>query len=276
MEDLEPRLIWIFGSPRSGSTWLTQLLGAHPAIHAYGEPHIGVHVAPFAPSFYRSEPLLYPEVQASRPEYFFNTATAGVWRPALRSLILARIGADAEPGKVLAIKEPHGSQAADMIMSTLPKSRLLFLLRDGRDVVDSEVAALEPDAWMGRGFDVQVPRLQLVEQLSRIWRVRTEVVERAYEGHDPSLRFLLRYEDLLADPTGRLTDLLGWLGLPAGAPRVRATVDRFDFGSIRTRGPTSFHRSARPGAWRENLNAAEQERMAELLEEPLGRLGYLD
>jgi len=37
------------------------------------------------------------------------------------------------------IKEPHGSLAADTISECLPNSKIIILLRDGRDVLDSEV-----------------------------------------------------------------------------------------------------------------------------------------
>ena len=44
---LESRLVWLFGSPRSGSTWLLQMLGEHPRIVPINEPLIGFHLSPF-------------------------------------------------------------------------------------------------------------------------------------------------------------------------------------------------------------------------------------
>ncbi len=203
---LAGRLVWIFGSPRSGSTWLSRLLTAHPETVLVGEPHIGYHLAPLSPGLLDSRPLVYPEVQRDRPDYFFNDRTRDAWGPATRELILRRMEAEGiGPGKLAIVKEPHGSQAAETILSLLPESRLIFLLRDGRDVVDSEVAAYEPEGWLGRSMKVQVPRLQLVEFLARTWLLRTEIVERAYGRHDPERRHLVRYEELLADTEGQLS-----------------------------------------------------------------------
>ncbi len=37
---MEDRLIFVIGPPRSGSTLLARMLGAHSAIHAPAEPHL--------------------------------------------------------------------------------------------------------------------------------------------------------------------------------------------------------------------------------------------
>ena len=36
---MEDRLVFVIGPPRSGSTLLTRMLGAHSKIHAPAEPH---------------------------------------------------------------------------------------------------------------------------------------------------------------------------------------------------------------------------------------------
>ena len=41
---LESRLVWVLGSPRSGSTWLSSLLRASPRVVRVDEPGIGVHL----------------------------------------------------------------------------------------------------------------------------------------------------------------------------------------------------------------------------------------
>ena len=48
------------------------------------------------------------------------------------------------------IKEVDGSHAADVVMSLFPRSRMLFLVRDGRDVIDSLLDANSPVGWLTR------------------------------------------------------------------------------------------------------------------------------
>src|SRR3954466_15243190 len=45
--DLESRLVWVFGSPRSGSTWLLRLLAEHESVVPVDEPLIGSYLGPF-------------------------------------------------------------------------------------------------------------------------------------------------------------------------------------------------------------------------------------
>ena len=40
MECMQDRLVYLIGSPRSGSTLLSRILGAHPEIFAPEEPHL--------------------------------------------------------------------------------------------------------------------------------------------------------------------------------------------------------------------------------------------
>ena len=47
---------------------------------------------------------------------------------------------------MVVVKEP-GSHAADTIMDLFPDSTLIFLLRDGRDVVDSWLDAYRDGSW---------------------------------------------------------------------------------------------------------------------------------
>src|SRR5436190_1166923 len=99
---------------------------------------------------------LSDSAEAGRDDQFFAESYRDAWEPRLRELLLARFYAHTravKPGvpperAIVAIKEPHGSQSADLLMRVLPTSRLLFLLRDGRDVVDSELAANAKGGWV--------------------------------------------------------------------------------------------------------------------------------
>ena len=87
------------------------------------------------------------------------------------------------PDPLVVVKEP-GSHVADQLVSLFPGSRLVFLLRDGRDVVDSWLAAYRAGSWaLDEGaFPVtDGGREALVRWQSAVWAFRTDVVQRAYE-----------------------------------------------------------------------------------------------
>lgn len=72
------------------------------------------------------------------------------WLESIRSVVLdgaaARFPKLAEGG-YLVIKEPNGSIGAPLLMEALPESRMIFLIRDPRDVVASAMDALRKDSW---------------------------------------------------------------------------------------------------------------------------------
>lgn len=286
-------MIWLFGSPRSGSTWLRQMAAEHPGIEVLDEPTIGYHLSPFLSNEpgYHAEDLdvgtfTLRRVVEGNPERFFASKYADVWLPGLRRLLNDRllahlereVGGSAPDDAFLLVKEPNGSQSADVIMRAQPDARLLFLLRDGRDVVDSELASFLVGAWQERSFDhmrgVGEPeRLDFVIRSAYQWLWRTEVVEAAFAEHRGA-KHMLRYEELLGDPEGHLAGLFEWLGAPLERNEVAAIVDRCAFERQSGRGSREMNRSATPGAWRDNLRPDERAAVEDILGAKLQELGY--
>lgn len=291
----ESRLVWLFGSPRSGSTWLMRQLAGHPAVIPVNEPLIGQHLGPFfsdEPGI-RARDLDPSNFTPSRylsdaGQYFFAEEFRDAWAPQLGALIRTRLHAQAEARggsvpvaeRILVLKEPHGSQAADLIMGALPESRLLFLLRDGRDVVDSELAAVAKGSWLGEVFPVVAgidaeERLAFTEQAAYKWLWRTEVVEQAYAAHQGP-KILLRYEDMLAEPALNLRRVFDWLELEISDADLEGLVESQAFERLpdEHRGPGRIFRAATPGLWRENLSEAEQAVVDRVIGAKVRALGY--
>jgi hypothetical protein len=292
---IEERLVWVFGSPRSGSTWLLRILGDHDAVVPVNEPMLGWYLGPFLsdlPGFgsaaLDSHNFTLRQVQEEKPSQFFAGEFEHAWQPGLARLMRERFAAHVEryppqngAGRALVlIKEPNGSQSADIIMGALPRARFLFLLRDGRDVVDSDLAAHQAGAWVTKEFPgaqgiSEDERLAFVVQSARKWLWRTEVTQRAYDAH-PGPKLTMRYEELLLDPPGQLRALLEWLGLDMPDAELEATLDRHAFDNVpaERRGSLEFFRAASPGLWRENLTAEEQGAMDDVIGPKLREIGY--
>lgn len=309
---LEPRLVWIFGSPRSGSTWLLALLchplvpddqapsgvrrldapeGGRPPAIPINEPYAQQHLAPTVAVDMGgdvAEATLH-EFRHTNPNYLLSDRFAGAWRPALRELVLTRLAAQVDAvsrdcdvrGGAVVIKEPNGSIGADFVMSLLPRSRMIFLLRDGRDVVDSMVDAQMPGGWLAspvasRAEELRADRLALVRRESQLWLARTQAVKRAFDAHPEARRCLVRYEDALRNIDPVLRDLERWLELKR-TPAAHADALRWnDFATVpaEAKGAGKPLRAASPGLWRENLSEPEQAAMAEIMGTQLAELGY--
>jgi hypothetical protein len=292
-QSVESRLIWMFGSPRSGSTWLRRMAEQHPQIVGVNEPLIGNHLSPFLSDEpgYRAEDLdlgtfTFRRVLEDDPDKFFAEKYADVWLPGLRRLINDRFQAhlERETGPatareaLLLIKEPNGSQSADVIMRAQPTAQLLFLLRDGRDVVDSELASFVVGGWQAESFDhmsgvEDSERLDFVVRSALHWLWRTEVVEAAFAEHRGP-KHLVRYEDLLHGPERHMRELFEWLEVPTEAVDITQVVEEFSFERLPYRGRNQQNRFAKPGAWRENLRPEERSAVQDILLSKTRELGY--
>jgi hypothetical protein len=316
-EELESKLVWIFGSPRTGSTWLLEMLcypleakrdeplgfswpegwqGQVPAL-AVDEFLISSHLAPHQGRvidiFETPFPATLNGLFQRRSSYAFSEEFADVWQPEARRLTLVRLNAVIERARKaglnmpadlpqVVIKEVNGSHAADLVMSLFPRSRLIFMLRDGRDILDSLLDANSAEGWLTRtglgkgGFVTPEDRLEFVRDTCRNWAARINVCSLAYDAHDPALRKRIRYEDLLGDTPGMLRDLAEWLDLPHEDARLREIVERHTFAEVpeKRRGPGKRRRAATPGQWRESLTAEERALAEEIMGPKLAELGY--
>jgi hypothetical protein len=282
----EDRLTWIFGSSRSGSTWLLRMLSELDEVLPVDETGIGHHLGvwrpiPLAWAACDDPPELstFRAVKAENPDYAFSDEHRAGWEPLLRAFILDRLALQCGGDRRVVIKEPGGSQVADWIMSLLPGSRLVFLLRDGRDVVDSWLDAYRDGGWITEdgGFPVaEHGRIPFIRWQAAVWRYRTEATQRAYDAHSPDRRVLVRYEELLEDPARELGRVLETIGLRVAPARVREAVAKHEYGKVPAaeRGAGKFVRVAEPGSWRERLSEEEQEALLEVLGDLVGAYGY--
>jgi hypothetical protein len=313
-ETFESRLVWIFGSTRSGSTWLLRLL-CHPLTleregglgfslpgAARGGPPVDVlpvnefllghHLAPQTGSPIkwddgRYAPATVNSFWSSHAHYALSKDFEGVWRPELRRFALVRLHAILERAATrfpvgedpaVVIKDVGTSHVAHVTMSLLPRSRLLFMVRDGRDVIDSLVHAAQPGSWFARAAKPLISsdedRLDFVREKAIDWACWTDSCQRAWAAHPPELRRMVRYEELLADPVGELASLCEWIGLKRDGTALEAAVRANAFGANEPTGPSEFARAASPGLWRKNLSPEEQRIAEAIMGERLADLGY--
>jgi ribosomal protein L34E len=290
LEGEEGRLTWIFGSSRSGSTWLLRMLSDFDGVVPVDDPHLGHHLGvwrpiPLAWAAATEPPELTTllDLKADEPGYFFADRHRESWWEPLRSLIASRFeaqAAEADGGGGIApryvVKEP-GSHVAPLLAELFPESKLVFLLRDGRDVVDSWLAGYQHGSWAipGGAFPVaREGRIPLIRWLCAVWAYRSRAVRKAFESRPPESRLLVRYETMRERPTETLEEICGMIGLDGSAAERVAERHRFEKLPRSARGPRRAMRAARPGSWRENLSRAEQRAMHEALGEALEEFGY--
>lgn len=266
---IEPgRLIWMFGSGRSGSTWLAAMMEEMEEHHVWFEPRVGSLFDPAEIERYKGQNFILA------PRY------RSVWLASIRDLVLR--GAEARfpeaSGGYLIIKEPGGSIGAPLLMEALPESRMVLLTRDPRDVVASWLDATRKGGWRARRQGAGGRRAEefvaanpnaFVKHHAEAYLQGVGNAKRAFDAHR-GRKVVVRYEDLREDTLGTMRRMYSALGVPVGEKSLTGPVEKHAWENIpdEEKGRGKFYRKASPGGWREDLTP-HQVRVVEEITAPL-------
>ncbi len=193
-----------------------------------------------------------------------------VWLKSIREFVLN--GATARFPEVkkrghLTIKEPNGSIGAPLLMEALPESRMVFLVRDPRDVAASSLDASRKGSWFSerRGEKVQGRTKQaeskpnsVVESAANKYVKYVGNTARAYDAHNGP-KVLVKYEDLRAETLAEMKRIHEVLNVPVEDRNLAEVVQKHSWESIpeEKKGAGKFYRKGTPGGWREDLTPGQ-------------------
>ena len=274
---LEQNLVWIFASRRSGTTWLGKELLSHET-RFLDEPLIGIHLGRYEMS--KTGLVRSFDVQKDRKDYFFSDVFGDSWKFYLRKLILNRIYSQFQDltHKII-IKEPTGSIASDILAQCIPNSKIIVLLRDGRDVLDSIIDGLEKGGWESQDKHPELTgdkRLEFIRQRSRFWTKLMKVLMDTFDSHNKKLCLKIRYEDLRKNTLEELQKIYQFLEIDVKQKVLEELVQKYSFENLpeTEKGKGKFKRSATPGKWKESFNEEEKQVIEHLMGEMLRKLEY--
>ena len=258
-------LIWVFGTARTGSSWLSAIMGEIARYSRWHEPLVG-HL--FG--------NLYYERAGHRGEdehFILGDRYRDLWLDTVRNFVLDSAAArfpELAGGGYLIVKEPQGSMGAPLLMEALPESRMILLVRDPRDVVASNLDAHQRGTWtadlMKKGGKEKPPSLAesrpdaFVKGQARRYVRDVGNAKLAYDAHR-GRKVLVKYEDLRADTLGAMRRIYSALEMPVDETELARAVERHSWEKIpaEQKGEGKFHRKAKPGGWREDLTPEQIE-----------------
>ena len=255
-------IVWIFGTGRSGSTWLGSMMGGLEGCAMWNEPLVGNLFGNFH----------YFRVGGRKTggQYILGEPFKEAWLGPMRDLVLGGAAArfpEVVGGGYLIIKEPNGSIGAPLLMEALPESRMIFLIRDPRDVVASSMDARSEEGWLSGRRDAQRPASKPHRNPNVYVRIRAnsyvqqiEKTGQAYDAHG-GRKVLVRYEDLRADTLKTMKRIYSTLEIPVKEAELARSVEKNSWEKIpaEQKGEGKKRRKAKPGGWSENLTARQVE-----------------
>ena len=290
---------FIFGHARSGTTLLMRLARLHPEVHCNYQAH-----------FFTRQPLLKSLVDTPEAEEWLRRKS-NRWNQGrdLSSLVL-RAAADfimerdaAGQGKrIVGDKSPsstiHGQAVRDL-HAVYPDAKLVYIVRDGRDVLISErfrnlveeskflkaedkriIEELRKDHTQFTNGTRSIFTENVIRRVANGWVKNvqeTEVEGRRLFGEH---YFSLRYEDLLARPFDEMKNLWAFLGVRADPSLEKAITDEMssnpdeEWQAKRNEDIASFLPKGQAGNWQRLFTARDKSIFKEVAGEMLIKWNY--
>lgn len=299
-----PPKFFLLGQAKSGTSWLMWLLHSHPEVLCRGEgkffgkdSHKSLHNA-----LVRS-----PELQT------WLGRNPWTWReqdPDLEEMLGALVNylmqekLDKTKKKIVGDKTPiESTETVEEIAAICPGSKVVHIIRDGRDAAVStvhhqwnnatdqgggikitpeqtakrEAYRTEPGAFGAGGESIFVEGQ--VAELARSWS--TFVGRAMQDGHSllGNDYHQVHYEDLLREPIAKVRGVLEFLGAISTEEVARRCVETASFEKKSSRkpgeeDPTSFYRKGIAGDWKGVFTKEDRQAFREEAGELLIELGY--
>ncbi len=265
------QIAWIIGCGRTGSTWLAEMIGDLPGVRRWHEPYFG--------RFFRhiSE---QPQDAKRRGSFFFHRHQQ-IWIDGMRDLFF-RMVRERYPqfGRhALVVKEVNTPELYPWLHAVFPSTRLILLLRDPFDVLDSYLDMQKPGAWNEQFAESADPTAEAnVRRTCEHIRSNMLVAQKTFDAFPLQQRLSLRYEELLEDSADCLRACVELVSVDVTPDQLQTVVDAHRFGRHPTTGQLEFRRRGKAGGWREseNFTASVTSIAQEILGAVRARLGYAE
>jgi hypothetical protein len=301
----EKRSIWLFSTARSGSTWLgSDVICWRHRARPVDESGIGRIFAPLsweAERFFglqdrygafvsgpacetrsgpRREAGVVPFERAfrhlDRENQVLNRMNFDLYHKLLRDCVLEHVLNEwgVRHYNRLVFKMPNDSHAADFIMRAFPRSRMIFLMRDGRDVLRSRFSPFASPT-LAESKDAELRRYA-ISFYAHFWNFQIDIIRSAYEAHDPELRYFVRYEELRSDPMRYIGDLLTRIDMEVSPAELEQLVQDVTLENIapELRGPAKQRQDGQISGYRKTFSPDEIDLMNSIMGDNLQRYGY--
>lgn len=290
---------FIFGHARSGTTLLARLVRLHPEVHCNWQAH-----------YFTREPFLKSLVDTPEAAEWLSRKS-NRWNHGrdLSPLVLRAVAdmllerdAAREGKRIVGDKSPssliHGQAVRDM-HAVYPDAALVYIVRDGRDVLISErfrnfvedskyltaedrriVEALKVDQAPFTDGRRSIFTEAFIRRAAAGWVANLTETEAEGRRLYSERYFSLRYEDLLATPFAEMQKLWAFLGVQADPALEAAIKDELssnpdeEWQARRNESIASFLPKGHAGNWHHIFAERDKQLFKEIAGEMLVKWGY--
>lgn len=275
---------FVFGAPKSGTTWLQTALNAHPQIVCAGEGHfvdqLAVKLSRVFREYFDHQAVVDQNVYEGRGHYRHSRHEDFDFLLSL-TVLNAFSRLEQPPGTLfIGDKTPATVSYLRVLKRLFPEAKFLNIVRDGRDTLVSTFKHVE------RVVRAKAEPREVSEFLREKTKMYCERWVRSLEEADafaqqnPGALHTVRYEDLKTDFATAFSTVLGFLGAERGDGvlahcEAESSFKRLSGGrEAGQEDPNAFVRKGVVGDWRNNLAPEQLEVFYEVAGDWLRRLDY--
>lgn len=207
-------MVFLVGSPRSGTTWLQSLLASNPKVRSGVESYLfSWYLAPQVKRWRKEmKALAERDEKLGLKSYFTEDEFVSLLLNYLKPMV-AGLG----EGEIFLEKTPDHAFCMKEINYLLPKAKFIHIVRDGREVVSSLLGVSK--TW-GPNWAPSSPR-----RAAKLWADHVRAVRRD-SGLIPKGQFFeVRYEELRNSPLETLRTISeGFLGLEWSDDEIKRAI----------------------------------------------------
>ena len=271
------KIIFIVGAPRSGTTWLQMMISDHPHVTTTIETPIFYNYVQNIISTWESEKTKIKKNKETRntfnrgglPLIFsedeFTELLHSFCLPVYKKILAKKPGAS-----IVLDKDPFNSFMINTISRIFPGAKFINIIRDGRDVACSRMAA-KKSMQFGEGnvIDAAKTWVQFVFGVGSLIS-KKDIIE-------------VSYEELVKDTEKTLDKVFDFCDIEADSDLIRLCVERnrFELLKAQRRSPDGdfknhdgFYRKGEIGTWQQELCGYEQILFARYANDILLKHGY--
>lgn len=273
LAQLEAGPIFVCGHIRSGTTWVLDVLGAHPQVADLFESLIftGNGLAPLVSDAQWNEGQTDTFGRQMGLGQFLDQeeVLADVQRLCDRWLARAL-----EPQhRFLVEKTPADARAMATLAKLYPDASVIHVLRDGRDVAISTAAARR--TWQRHENMEDAPR----SGSRYLWSIGLSWASQASHLRHHAMTLPLpfhevRYEEMHARPRESARALFDFCGIPCEDALLDDILERTHFSKLPKTGPEQFRRSGKVANWKREWSRGQLLLFTAAAGEVLEQTGY--
>jgi hypothetical protein len=246
LAQLDAGPIFVVGAARSGTTWVYDILTAHPKVAGAYETWLFTMNQGVGSLF---GPAHFPSRHSGLGRSYSREVVLREVRQFTARLLALRLGAD---HRFLVEKSPSHVMTMPLIQEIYPEARFIHVLRDGRDVCVSVRQAAR--SWAPRwreSFGRSV--------YTSAWAWKQTIRRTRLDGPGLGEALLeIRFEDLKADPIAGIARLFDHCRIPWERELLDQIAAETDFEANFRSSESGFRRGGRVGDWRSRLSVLDR------------------